>query len=331
VSGLVGEVVRDADALARLSPDWLALWRRSGAGPFQAPAWLVPWWRHFRPGELAVAAVRDPAGRLVGLAPFYIEEGRHGRRLLPLGISVSDTLDVLLDPDVPAAGPALVACLSSERWDVWELEELPPDAAALALSPPAGAAEESFAASACPVLSLCGANRLEDVVPPARMQNLRTARNRAERRGTAIDGVATEAIGAFVQDLVRLHAARWAGRGEPGLFADPRFSSFLREALPRLADLGLVQASTLRLDGLAIGAYLGFRHAGRAAYYLGGFDPDHAFVSPGALLIGHAIEQAIAGGAEAFDFLRGREPYKYAWGAVDRWNRHRRFRRASHV
>jgi CelD/BcsL family acetyltransferase involved in cellulose biosynthesis len=51
--------------------------------------------------------------------------------------------------------------------------------------------------------------------------------------------------------------------------------------------------------------------------YIGGFDPQFSSLSPGSLLIGHAIEQAEAEGAAHFDFLRGAEAYKYRWGAVD--------------
>jgi hypothetical protein len=45
------------------------------------------------------------------------------------------------------------------------------------------------------------------------------------------------------------------------------------------------------------------------------------------MLWAHAIEQAIAEGAREFHFLRGPEAYKYAWGATDRWNMRRSFRR----
>jgi CelD/BcsL family acetyltransferase involved in cellulose biosynthesis len=51
--------------------------------------------------------------------------------------------------------------------------------------------------------------------------------------------------------------------------------------------------------------------------YIGGFDPRWSALSPGTLLLGHAIEQATAEGAAAFDFLRGAEAYKYRWGAID--------------
>ncbi|HPU25822.1 MAG TPA: GNAT family N-acetyltransferase [Phycisphaerae bacterium] len=59
-------------------------------------------------------------------------------------------------------------------------------------------------------------------------------------------------------------------------------------------------------------------HAGvrsrRLYYYLGGFDPEYGRLSPGKLLVAHALEQAIGEGMRGFDVLRGREDYKYEWG-----------------
>ena len=37
------------------------------------------------------------------------------------------------------------------------------------------------------------------------------------------------------------------------------------------------------------------------------------------------MEQAVRDGAKTFDFLRGAEEYKHAWGARDRMNRRRVF------
>jgi len=50
---------------------------------------------------------------------------------------------------------------------------------------------------------------------------------------------------------------------------------------------------------------------------------------PNVALMHILIEAAITDGAGEFHFLRGREAYKYEWGAVDRWNRRRSFRRAA--
>jgi CelD/BcsL family acetyltransferase involved in cellulose biosynthesis len=52
-------------------------------------------------------------------------------------------------------------------------------------------------------------------------------------------------------------------------------------------------------------------------YYIGGFDPDYSRFGPGNLIISESIEFARKAGLHAFDFLRGREPYKYKWGAED--------------
>jgi CelD/BcsL family acetyltransferase involved in cellulose biosynthesis len=57
---------------------------------------------------------------------------------------------------------------------------------------------------------------------------------------------------------------------------------------------------------------------GRAYAYISGFDPEWARYSLGTLLIAFAIERAIDEGCREFDFLRGREQYKYGWGAVNR-------------
>jgi Acetyltransferase (GNAT) domain len=45
-----------------------------------------------------------------------------------------------------------------------------------------------------------------------------------------------------------------------------------------------------------------------------------------ALVIDYAIRAAVREGAAEFDFLRGREAYKYRWGATDRLTYRRRLR-----
>ena len=56
----------------------------------------------------------------------------------------------------------------------------------------------------------------------------------------------------------------------------------------------------------------------RAYDYITGFDPDVAALGAGTVLVGCAIEAAVEERAREFDFLRGREAYKYRWGAHDR-------------
>ncbi|HEX8166992.1 MAG TPA: GNAT family N-acetyltransferase [Beijerinckiaceae bacterium] len=323
-------IVRTAAALEALEPAWWELWRRARtATPFQSPAWLVPWWRAFHPGEL-VTAVAWKDRRLVGLAPFYREDGPFGRRLLPVGISLSDYHDVLLDEaDAEEAAAALMAAFDADgSWDALECEELPPGAAVLRLPVPPGCAETLSVQSACPVLALPGPDLMR-FLPGQTRRKLNLARNRAARRGGfRIARAGGADLPEAFAELARLHALRWQARGEGGLLADERVPAFHAEALPRLDAAGVLRLYILRLDGAAAAAFYGFSHRGRGYSYLTGFDPAFAFESPGALLLAHAVEEAIAEGAQEFHFLRGREAYKYEWGAVDRLNRRRSLRRA---
>ena len=52
-------------------------------------------------------------------------------------------------------------------------------------------------------------------------------------------------------------------------------------------------------------------------YYNAGVDPAARDLSPGVLLVYALVERALAAGVRRLDFLRGNEPYKYEWGAVD--------------
>jgi CelD/BcsL family acetyltransferase involved in cellulose biosynthesis len=130
----------------------------------------------------------------------------------------------------------------------------------------------------------------------------------------------------WVDELCRLHAARWADLGEAGVLADDRLARFYRQVIGAFAAQGWARLYALQQGARVLGVYYGFQYRGAAYAYLGGFDPDFAYFSPGTVLVGHAIEQAVREGAREFHFLRGDEAYKYAWGAVDRWNTRRVFR-----
>jgi CelD/BcsL family acetyltransferase involved in cellulose biosynthesis len=326
---LRAEIISDGEALAALAPQWWALWRRCpSATPFQTPGWLLPWWRHFLPGRLATIAVwRD--GQLAGLAPFYIEDGQEAKRLLPVGIALSDYLDVLIEPGWEQEAAALIfeAGLALD-WDRWEFEELRPEAIATALACPEILANSADEQSACPVIALEGGDDLAGCVPARRRRQLRRAHAAAARRGTVSIEASSE-TGMFLDGLFRLHCARWAERGEEGIVGGESVQGFHREALAALSSAGLARCYQIRIGERIAGAYYGMCDGKRAYAYLGGFGPAFSAESPGSILTGHAIAEAIREGAEEFHFLRGREAYKYSWGATDRWNRRRFFRRVS--
>ncbi len=315
--------------LKALEPAWWDLFRRCpDATPFRSPAWLLPWWQVFAPGPLRTVAVWR-GNELVALAPLYLEAA--SRRLLPLGIGLSDDLDLLVAPDAgPDAGPVVLSCLDGQTdWDVASLEELAPDSPVLLWSLPPGWSGEAADHSRCPVLTWAGDTPdALAVVPPGKARKLRMARHRVERRGGTVELAGEETVPAHLDALFRLHALRWESRGEAGVLADPAVQAFHRRAAPRLAAAGLLHAALLRIEGEVAGVFHGLRRGPTLYAYLGGLDPAFAFESPGTVLMGHALDTMTRQGPGMLNLLRGQEPYKYEWGAVDRVLRRRWLRRA---
>ncbi|MGI6852717.1 GNAT family N-acetyltransferase [Mesorhizobium sp. 1B3] len=320
------EFIDNGKALQALARQWWDLWGRSPAAtPFLTPAWMLPWWQQFAPGHLRTVAVLR-GSHLVGLAPLYLEQDGVRARLMPLGIPVSDYLDVLVDPSCQGESAALLMdSILALRWDRFELEELLEEATAWNLPCPSAASSETGRQGRCPVLYLDCAEDLEGAVPSRRRRQLRRALRAAKRRGETAIQRAECSPRDFLDHLFRLHRACWERRGEGGVLWDPAVQAFHRKALPGLAKAGLARCYLVRIDDAVVGAYYGFLSGSKAYAYIGGFDPDFAEESPGSILIGHALAEAVREGATEFHFLRGGEAYKYSWGAVDRWNRRRTF------
>lgn len=298
--------VTDGAALEALRPAWEALWRRTpGATPFQSPAWLIPWWRVFGRGELLALAVHEN-GRLAGLAPFYLVGSQGRRRLLPVGIGITDRLDPLLEP---RHGRMVLDHLARRRQRI-DLEDLDPASPLLATPAPSGWQDERHACLPRPVLDLAQA--------VSRLAKLPYYHRRAERLGEVRLALAGRAnLDEALTTLFALHGARWAERGELGVLADPDVQRFHRVAAPELLAAGLLRCHVLRLDGRIAAVLHALVDRERLHAYLLGYDPALPHPGLGALMIGHTIVAARAEGLRSFDFLRGGEAYKYAWGAVD--------------
>lgn len=73
----------------------------------------------------------------------------------------------------------------------------------------------------------------------------------------------------------------------------------------------------LRICGQLIACLMAFSEPDTMRLYLQGYDPEWARYSPGAQLVGAALEQAVHERKHTADFMRGRETYKYYWGSQD--------------
>src|SRR5690606_16512985 len=107
----------------------------------------------------------------------------------------------------------------------------------------------------------------------------------------------------LLDGLFRLHAARWSLRGEPGVLMGTRMRAFHGDASAAFAARDALALYGLYLGPRLIACFYGFLEARSLHYYLGGFDPALAHLSPGTALLGMVIEDAIGRGMEELDFL----------------------------
>ena len=299
-----------ADQLTALAPDWLALCRRTpGTTPFQTPMWLLPWWRHFGSDELAVIAAPE------AIAPLYVVRDGEESLGMFLGTGNSDYLDVVGD------AAAIIGDLATLDCAMWDLQQLRPSSTMLSAPLPDGWSDSISDHDTCPALTLA---ELDDVTSTHFRKKIRYYRRALARLGDVRVEAATAAnLDELVDALIALHAARWQQRNLPGVLADDVVQRFTREVAREMLGAGALRMYATRIDERIVAVFYGFAFGDSVYYYLSGYDPALERLSIGTLVIAHAVDEAVRGGAATFDFLRGAEQYKYEWGAKDRTNRRR--------
>jgi CelD/BcsL family acetyltransferase involved in cellulose biosynthesis len=246
-----------------------------------------------------------------------------------IGTGTSDYLDALIEPPARAeAGEMIFSFLAAQRhrWDTCDFQQLPPGSFLLDAPAQIGWTDNTAEQETSVLLRLPDKiQSLFRAVPRHQLQNLQYYRSRAEMnasiRAERLDAGEME---EFFDALRRFQVIH---RGNSAVLAGEATWRFHLETASKFLARGAARLYALRSRGRIIAGLYGFAHQGRMYYYLGGYDLEFARLSPGTLIIGHAIEEAAREGMREFDFLRGRETYKYLWGAADqanyrRWLRH---------
>jgi CelD/BcsL family acetyltransferase involved in cellulose biosynthesis len=245
----------------------------------------------------------------------------------------ADYATILAAPaDLPAVSDALADYLAEPAdrrpWDVVDLRRLRcGDPAADALAAAFGAREmaEGWTLNVeredvCPVVTLPDGADMETYLSTLGKKDRHEIRRKV-RRAEAVGEIrfddSTDPL-ADLEDFIDLHQKKWAA---DGLFPDTPGGAQSRVLFQRLFELhgpdGPLRLSFLTVGGRRIAAGIHFDTDEGYLYYNAGVDPDAFDLSPGVLLVYSLIARALAAGVPRLDFLRGNEPYKYAWGAVD--------------
>ncbi len=244
----------------------------------------------------------------------------------------ADYATILAGPtDLPGVCEAVVAELAEEdpsRWDVVDLRRLragDPAADALLAAFEWVAPRGSWLVTreqeeVCPVLTLPAGLDFEGylgTLDKKERHEIRRKIRRAEAAGP-VELRKSEVPAADLETFIDLHQKRW---GEDGLFpatqggaASRRFFAGLFESC---APAGIVELDFLTVGGRRIAAGVILDDGHTVYYYNAGVEPDARELSPGVVMVASYIQRAIELGRTRLDFMRGNEPYKYEWGAVD--------------
>ena len=317
--------VTDARGLANLERDWADLLSRAAdPTPFQSHEWQATWWRHHGRGRLWVLVAHDN-GVMIGLMPLHILRYRATplRQVRFLGAPLSDFQEILAARGHErAARDAFLAHLAthSRRWDLCDFADQRKGTSLTGGEMPAGLRSLLVHHRVCPYIPL---NASWDEFVKRLSKNMRTNVGRRRRQvakqfRAEYDLADHETLPAAMEELFRLHNARWRRRGVAGAFADERTQAFHHEVARKFLQRGWLRLHRLRLDGETRAAFYCFQLGPRVYYYLSGFDLAFAKFSIGNVLMAQAIERAIGDGATEFDLLRGDETYKFAWKAEER-------------
>lgn len=114
----------------------------------------------------------------------------------------------------------------------------------------------------------------------------------------------------ILQELIELHQARWQAIGEPGAFASERFRNFQQEIIARLLPQQRLFLTRISAGKETLGCLLLLVDNNRLLVYVSGLADFERVPCPG--LISHYVcmEEALARGFDAYDFLIGENRYK---------------------
>jgi CelD/BcsL family acetyltransferase involved in cellulose biosynthesis len=330
------EVIRTEAAFDALERDWNDLLERSEATVFQSFEWQRTWWRHFgerrRTARLHLVAVRE-GGALLAVAPLWIEGSRllglvPVRRLRWIGCGDSDYLDLLVARGRDAECTARIAATLAlaPPFDVAVLADASERSRTAPLLGDAlgrlGWTVSREAAEPCPGTAL--ARSWEETIAAFRIHHRREIRRRLRNieRDHRVELEVVdrpETVDPAIREFMEMHQERWERDGYWGAFSDPGVMEFHRDVAARLSARGWLFLAFLRVDGRRRAGNYGFSFRDAVATFQGAVrhDPELTPLSPGRVLHARSMQWAIARGRARYDFMRGAEPYKYDFDAVD--------------
>lgn len=305
-------------------PEWRDLCARvPHRHVFSLPEWNRVWWEEFGGSkQLQVLTIIDEDP--VAVIPLMFDDTSDGRRIRFLG---GDDLTDYLGPIIPEASTvygvadALTHWLIEDapEWDLFDAKCMPvPFGFADRLAETADRHHLRFEVDEhelTAVLPITGT--FEDYLASLGQKHRHELRRKIRRFDSQVSAsrvrTATDAtIAGDVLTFVDMHRG---SEGLKGKFFMPERATFFARVAQVFQPMGLLRLDFLEVEDRPMAATFSFEYANRFYLYNSAYEPEARPLSPGLILLAKLIERSCESGVEAFDFLRGRERYKFDLGA----------------
>lgn len=317
--GLTVEVVTDLADFERLAAEWDALADAASPSPLLRHAWLLTAARTFHPdAELAVVIARR-GGRLAAAAPLVLDRSGVAPRLRLLGFQTSEPEAFLHDDEIALAAvcravlaqgrPLLLLRLASDSLEARLLS-------AHAGSRGFGVLRPATSAYYFTTLQPDWAD-FEGSIASKKRSELRKLRRDLEKHGEVSFEMHrpadAEATLLLFDDLQRLEASGWKGRGGSDMLSRPALARFMADYACAAARQGMLRISVLRLGDEPVVVQMDIEHRGRLWGLKMGTDERWLKCGPGILSTHELCRWAIEQGLEGLEHLGRAEQWQRRW------------------
>jgi CelD/BcsL family acetyltransferase involved in cellulose biosynthesis len=310
------------------SREFVGLFARSEASPFQHPLWLDRLYAHlvrYVGAEPAVVTLRcGKTGLLVAVLPLIRRRCLGVRFVEFADLGVSDYVMPICDRDLRSA------ILADERvaeqireiltpYDLVRISKIPDHALPLAHMLMAGRPSRmATTAHAVPLFAPFGKWRMM-MLKANRLRSLDRKRRKLSRKGRIqIDLVSDPAvIGSAFTTMKQFRQSRFAAQGWPDILQQPAYWKFYLDIATKGSALGFARTHVLSLDQRPLGVMFGLAHGEKYFLLLMGFDfANFRNYSIGLLLLEDLASDCVARGDTLLDLTTGDEAYKYDFGTT---------------
>lgn len=291
--------------------------------PFSTCAWLEAWWDIYSNDHEPVLLVVISNNKITGFFPFMRTRRAKLFDILEwFAAGRSDHSPMLLRRGSEAQTLAILAEYIKKQldgWDALSLRTLQTSQKQLLEEYFLFDNRFSVTDDVTPALIITGS---WDEHLKTKSKRHRGNIKRMIRQADGFDDLFIECVGkadkALVKEIVEVESKSWKA-SDGNLRLSGKGFNFYISMFNSLASDNMLELWLCRYRGKLVSYIITFRFAERVYYYNGAFLADYRelsipkSVSPGTILLLHALRSAHDRNILSFDFLRGDEPYKEEW------------------